>query len=91
MTVGIAAICQQGTEDPRVLLGADRLLTTQQLSAIEHEHSESKISKLGQGLPATNLQCVVSGAISLGEELKNMIQARVARESQDRNAANHAP
>lgn len=42
MTVGVAAITNHGTDNPVVFLGADRLLTTQQVSAIEHEHPEPK-------------------------------------------------
>lgn len=84
MTVGVAAITQHGTNDPRVLLGADRLLTTRQLSAIEHEHSESKLSVIGERLPAANLQCVFAGAISLGEALANKIGQRIAQELNDR-------
>lgn len=87
MTVGVAAITEFDTDDRMVLLGADRLLTTRQLSAIEHEHSESKISKIGESLPATNLQCVVSGAISLGEELKERIERRIQAEAQEHGAA----
>jgi len=86
MTVGVAAIVEYGTDNPRVLLGADRMLTTRQLSAIEHEHSESKISALGEMLPSTNVQCVVSGAISLGEELKNRIDRRIQAEAEENGA-----
>lgn len=84
MTVGVAAITGYGSDSPKVILGADRLLTTQQMSAIEHEHSESKLSTIGPQLPAANIKCVAAGALSLAEELRNKINSRIITESQDK-------
>lgn len=86
MTVGVVSIAGYGTDSPKVILGADRLLTTHQMSAIEHEHTESKISKIGPQLPAANIQCVAAGALSLAEELRNRINSRIVRESQQKQA-----
>lgn len=85
MTVGAASIVENDTDSPKILIGADRLLTTRQHSAIEHEHPETKISKLGERLPAANLQCVVAGGISLGEDLKTRINQKILREVNEKN------
>jgi len=82
MTVGVASITQVDTGNHMVLLGADRLLTTHQVSQIEHEHPESKLSKIGTRLPAANMGCVLSGALSLAEELKTNLTGRINTESQ---------
>lgn len=87
MTVGVASITNAGSNGPIVLLGADRLLTTRQQSAIEHEHSESKLAILGSQLTAANIQVVLSGAMSLGEELKTRITHRVGKEIQKQDAS----
>lgn len=83
MTVGVAATAGYGSDEPKVILGADRLLTTHQMSAIEHEHTESKISTIGPRLPAANIKCVAAGALSLAEELRNRINTRIISESQE--------
>lgn len=78
MTVGLAAVCQSGTEDPRVVIAADRLVTTGAGGPIEHEHTSSKMVEI---LDSESLVSVGigAGAVSLSDELfyklKNLIGA----------------
>lgn len=78
MTVGVAAIAENDTTDPKVIISADRLITTKQQSAIEHEHQESKIYEVGDATRNVNSLGVVSGAISYAEELYSRIERRVS-------------
>ncbi|WP_147437735.1 MULTISPECIES: hypothetical protein [unclassified Halorubrum] len=73
MTVGVAAIAESESETPRVVLAADQLVTTRQQSAIEHEHPQTKVEEVAQLAPTVNALGIVSGSVSLGEELLNSI------------------
>jgi hypothetical protein len=86
MTVGIAAVSQAGTADPHVVVAADRLMTVQQQSAIEHEHPEAKLTELAEEIDSINILAVVAGSVGLGEDLtsrvENAVLQRVANGTQ---------
>lgn len=65
MTVGIAAICQEES-DPKVVLAADRMITTGQNPQIEYEHTRSKIQSLWENDDVTCM-AVASGTVSFIE------------------------
>ena len=79
MTVGIAAISEANTNDPKVVLSSDRLVTTHQQSAIEHEHPETKLTEVGGSLNNANLVCIIAGGIQLGEEYRTRLEDTIAR------------
>lgn len=78
MTVGVAASCRRD-DDPVVILAADRLITTQQQSRIEHEHQESKLNEVASRIPTVDACVIVAGDVSWGEELRNDVDARCER------------
>lgn len=65
MTVGIAAICQEDS-DPKVVIAADRMITTGQNPQIEYEHTRSKIQTLWDNEVVT-CTAVASGTVSFIE------------------------
>lgn len=77
MTVGIAAISAQGTDDPKVVVSSDRMITTRQQSAIEHEHPETKLNEIGEFLNQTHLVGVVAGGVELGEQYLTKINNKM--------------
>jgi len=46
MTVGIASLCETEDDDSKVILSADRMVTTGLVAPIEYEHTESKMLPL---------------------------------------------
>ena len=46
MTVGIAAICEANTDEPKVVVAADRLVTSGIAARREYEHTSSKMHEL---------------------------------------------
>jgi len=71
MTVGIGAICEADTDDPKVIVAADRLVTSGIAARREYEHTSSKMTALcgsEDGDP-----CVVvgvgAGSVSLADEV----------------------
>jgi len=77
MTVGIGAICDVSTHEPKVVLSSDRLVTTLQQSRIEHERPETKLIKFGTNLSNTHLVGVVAGSVQLGETLQDKIRLEI--------------
>lgn len=67
MTVGIGAVCETDDE-PKVIVAADRLVTTGLGTRIEYEHTNSKMEPITQsdGVMAV---AVGAGAVSLTDEL----------------------
>lgn len=74
MTVGMAAIADARTENPKVVVAADTLLTTQQQSAIEHEHPETKLGRIASSYNNVEILSVCAGAVSLAEKLSKKIE-----------------
>lgn len=74
MTVGIAAISDETTDSPKVVVSSDRMITTRQQSAIEHEHPEAKLNELGDFLDETHLIGVTAGGVELGEEYRSKVE-----------------
>lgn len=77
MTVGIAAISEADNESPKVVISADRMLTTRQQSAIEHEHPGTKLAPIAENLPNAEVLSVFAGSVSLAEALKDNIQRQL--------------
>lgn len=77
MTVGIAALADSDTPVPKAIVAADRLMTTQQQSAIEHEHPEAKLVEIAPQENSVYVLGVVAGSVSLGEELTNQIDSAI--------------
>lgn len=65
MTVGIAAISQEDT-DSKVVLAADRMITTGQNPQIEYEHTKSKIETVHDN-GVVSCMAVASGTVSFIE------------------------
>jgi hypothetical protein len=74
VTVGIAAISDDATDEPKVVVSSDRVITTRQQSAIEHEHPEAKLNELGGFLDKTQLVGVTAGGVELGEEYRDKVE-----------------
>lgn len=83
MTVGIAAIAD-GDDTPAVVVSADKMLTTQQQSAIEHEHPETKLSPLVESLDGVEILSVYAGSVSLAEALNDRIHETIGNIIQER-------
>lgn len=79
MTVGIAVVCESESGDPKVIMSSDRLLTTVQQSAIEHEHPETKLTEIGADLDETHLLSIIAGSVQLGENLKSGVETGIAQ------------
>ena len=82
MTVGIAAIADGDTDDPSVVIAADKMLTTQQQSAIEHEHPETKLSRLATCLDNVEILSVFAGSVTLAEDLQNKVNEALTQTNQ---------
>lgn len=67
MTVGIAAICE-ADEEPKVVIAADRLVTTGLGTRIEYEHTNSKMEEIVD-TDSVRAMGVGAGALSLTDEL----------------------
>lgn len=65
MTVGIAAISQE-EDDPKIVLAADRMITTGQNPRIEYEHIRSKIQSVHDN-DVVSCMAVASGTVSFIE------------------------
>lgn len=78
MTVGIAAIADNGPDGPCVVVSADKMLTTKQQSRIEHEHPETKLCQVAEPLPDVEVLSVFAGGVSLAENLQDRIQSQIA-------------
>lgn len=85
MTVGIAAIAERDTENTKIVLSSDRLVTTQQQSAIEHEHPDTKIKEFGEDLQNSNLVGIIAGSVGLGETLKRRIDENLYAYTREHN------
>ncbi|WP_152420274.1 hypothetical protein [Halorubrum distributum] len=85
MTVGVAALAESERGTPRVVLAADRLVTTRQQSAIEHEHPQTKVEKVGEFVDSVSALGIVSGSVNLGEDLLKAIDNRLANHYQQQN------
>jgi hypothetical protein len=66
MTVGIAAICEE-ERDPKIVLAADRMITTGRNPQIEYEHTRSKIQTIYDN-EVVSCMGVASGTVSFIEE-----------------------
>ena len=71
MTVGIAAICEAETDDPKVVVTADRLVTSGIVARREYEHTSSKMVDMygSEGSSPCVVAGVGAGSVSLADEV----------------------
>ena len=77
MTVGIIAACQTDTDDPQVVIAADRMLTAQRQSPIEYEHPGTKLSEIAATAPNVHLYSVYSGGVGLAREFHDSLRQTI--------------
>lgn len=71
MTVGISAVCEADSDDPKVVVAADRLVTSGIAARREYEHTSSKMLSLMEGEDDQQV-CAVgigAGSVSLSDEV----------------------
>jgi len=75
MTVGIAAICQEES-DPKIVLAADRMITTGMNPRIEYEHTKSKIETVHDN-DVVNCMGVASGTVTYIEQFFERLDEKI--------------
>lgn len=89
MTICIAAVSEKNTDDPRVIIGSDRMITHQMGAPIEYEHTSTKILELTKDL-VLDSKCVMmsAGAVSLSESLNQVTKRKISEEMEDSEMEN---
>jgi hypothetical protein len=79
MTVGIAAVCEAGKPGtmPKIVLAADRMITTGANPRIEYEHTKSKIETVHDN-GVVSCMGVASGTVTLIEQFFNKLDQNLA-------------
>lgn len=82
MTVGIGAICEAGSDEPKVVVAADRLVTSGRAARREHEHTSSKmVSIIGAGGDSPVVAVGVgAGSVSLSDEVFFKVERRISNQ-----------
>lgn len=75
MTVGIAAICQEDSNE-RIVLAADRMISTGMNPRIEYEHTKSKIQTVYDN-DVVNCMGVASGTVAYIEDFFNRLSKKL--------------
>jgi hypothetical protein len=80
MTVGIAAICEANTDDPKAVVAADRLVTSGRAARREYEHTSSKMLDVfgADGSSPCVAVGVGAGSVSLADEVFYKIDRKIA-------------
>lgn len=80
MTVGIAAICEADTDDPKVVVAADRLVTSGRAARREYEHTSSKMLDVygADGASSCVALGVGAGSVSLTDEVFYKVNQKIA-------------
>jgi len=83
MTVGIGAICEANTEEPKVVVAADRLVTSGLAARREYEHTSSKMLDVfgADGSSPCVAVGVGAGSVSLADEVFYKIDRKIANDS----------
>ena len=83
MTVGIATICEVDTPEPKIVVAADRLVTSGAAAPREYEHTSSKmVSIYGEdGGEVVTAMGVAAGSVSLADEVFYKVQQKIANET----------
>jgi len=94
MTVGLACICGADTSDPKVVVAADRMVTSGRAARREYEHTSSKmVSIIGENgdSPVTAVG-VGAGSVSLADEVFYKIDNKIQKQTPQnvRDIANKA-
>lgn len=82
MTVGIGAICEADTDDAKVVVSADRMVTSGRAARREHEHTNSKmVPIIGNGGNAPVVAVGVgAGSVSLSDEIFFKVEQKIQTE-----------
>jgi len=94
VTVGIGAICEANSEEPKVIVAADRLVTSGIAARREYEHTSSKMTGIcgsDNGDPCVAV-AVGAGSVSLADEVFYKTRQSVANDNPNtvRGIAKHA-
>jgi len=83
MTVGIAAICEAETDSPKVVVAADRLVTSGRAARREYEHTSSKMLDVfgADGSSPCVAVGVGAGSVSLADEVFYKIEGKISSNS----------
>jgi len=83
MTVGIAAICEADTDDPKAVVAADRLVTSGIAARREYEHTSSKMLDVfgADGSAPCVALGVGAGSVSLADEVFYKTDSKIANNS----------
>lgn len=83
MTVGIAAICEADANDPKIVVAADRLVTSGVAARREYEHTSSKMLDVfgSDGSSSCVALGVGAGSVSLADEVFYKINHKIANNS----------
>jgi len=83
MTVGIAAICEADSDDPKVVVAADRLVTSGVAARREYEHTSSKMLDVygSDGDCPCVAVGVGAGSVSLADELFYKVDEKIQADS----------
>jgi len=83
MTVGIAAICEANTDDPKAIVAADRLVTSGIAARREYEHTSSKMLDVfgADGSAPCVAVGVGAGSVSLADEVFYKTNSKIANNS----------
>jgi len=81
MTVGIAAICEADTDDPKAVVAADRLVTSGIAARREYEHTSSKmLDVFGSGGDSPCVAVGVgAGSVSLADEVFYKVDSKISQ------------
>lgn len=76
MTVGIAAACETNSTDPKVVVAADRMVTSGAITKIEYEHPQTKLEEVYSD---GGIHCVAvsSGDTSLSDDFYHRLTQKL--------------
>jgi hypothetical protein len=83
MTVGIGAICEADTDDPKAVVAADRLVTSGVAARREYEHTSSKMLDVfgADGSAPCVAVGVGAGSVSLADEVFYKTNSKISNNS----------
>lgn len=76
MTVGIAAVCESNANNPKVVIAADRMVTSGRVTKIEYEHTKTKIEAVHDD-DVVKCMGVTAGDISLSDDFFLKLNSRL--------------
>jgi len=76
MTVGIAAACCTDTANPKIVIAADRMVTSGRVTKIEYEHTETKLRTVLND-DINTIMAVASGDTSLSDDFFHKLDEKL--------------